>query len=687
MPDTYHAPALILTALLLPAFGYLYRRNRDARTLLWLLGFLFSIVAMLLLYPMGSRTSFGHSSPWMQAAGQSAFLAGTAVFLASLSPLGFRFRQRRILFVVPYTAPLVLYSILLYGVYGGHPTHLALLLLFPELGAVSLVAGYFWGAEPYSMPRWLGIAVCLVLGGTAYWVFLTQGATAGLVAVESANLLMTSLLVVFVFRRISPGVVLTVMGFFAWSLVGLRILPGASAASGASLYLLQVIIMGKVVAAIGMILLALEDEVAANKAGRERERRARLELEAYTRLMLARRRVPDFDQQGPEVCESVAAHSRFAQVGLLLHSGGRFRLAGSAGLETAIIKALDDLAARLPATGFLAAGSAPPALDGSQTVVLDLDPWLAPGDDLKRLGFTRVLAVPMLNRAVTEGALLLAGLRPGEQRKGGGGHLPGGPSDALRPEDLLPIEMFTARLQATRSQTMMFEKLIDSEKFGHLGQLAASVTQQLNNPLTVILGYASLLESTSTLEPQDRKGVESILVEARHMRGTLESLARISRPQSDQSAAVSIAELLTDLGELHRPEFLERSIQFRLSVAPNLPRALCSPQQLRQAVRHCLQFAMDAVANPGAPFDESRIIRLEAIREGGLVRILIAHSGPGFVSPERAFDPFMPPQNGKESTGLGLSLCASILRDNDGRASAINLEPQGAAIILELNAA
>ena len=96
---------------------------------------------------------------------------------------------------------------------------------------------------------------------------------------------------------------------------------------------------------------------------------------------------------------------------------------------------------------------------------------------------------------------------------------------------------------------------------------------------------------------------------------------------------------------------------------------------------------MDAVASPGAPLDDSRTIRLEATSEGGMVQILIAHSGPGFVSPARAFDPFLPPQNGRESTGLGLGLCASILRDNEGRASAINLEPQGAAIILELKAA
>jgi signal transduction histidine kinase len=215
------------------------------------------------------------------------------------------------------------------------------------------------------------------------------------------------------------------------------------------------------------------------------------------------------------------------------------------------------------------------------------------------------------------------------------------------------------------------------------------VTQQLNNPLTVILGYASMLEETSSLDPQERKGIESILAEARRMRDTLDSLTRISRPQTGQFTAVSVSELLLDLEQLHRSEFLRRSIEFRLSIAPGLPRVLCHAQQLRQAVLHCLQFAIEAAESgaPGAAAEEVKTVRLEATAEGNQVQILIAHSGPGFLQPDRAFDPFVPKQAGGETAGLGLSLCASILRDHNGRASAVNLEPRGAAILLELSAA
>jgi len=538
------------------------------------------------------------------------------------------------------------------------------------------------------MPAWLGAAVCVVFGYIGLWICFAMGGDWPLNFVQCANRFMTALLLVYVFRRVSPGLILSLLGFTAWSLSIFEIFPSISHNLAVDTSLARIMVMAKVVAALGLILLALEDQLAINQAGQERERRARRELEAYTDLILSRRRVEDFDRQATEICQTVTTHSRFAQAALILQTAGRYRLAGAAGLDPAIVAALDELAARIPVEGFLSPGSAPAAVAQSHTVTLNLGPWLRPGDDLKRLRFTFALAVPMTGRSVTEGFLLLSGMRNAPTRAVQA-YLSSPQEEPLRHDDLLPIEMLAARLQATRSQTMMLEKLIDSEKFAGLGQLAGNVTQQLNNPLTVILGYASLLEETSSLDPQERKGIESILTEARRMRATLESLTRISRPQTGQFTAVSVAEMLTDMEQLHRSEFLRRSIEFRLNIAPGLPRVLCHAQQLRQAVLHCLQFAIEAVESQSSAeaADEVKTVRLEATAEGNQVQILIAHSGPGFLQPERAFDPFVPAQATGETAGLGLSLCATILRDHNGRASAVNLEPRGAAILLELQAA
>lgn len=675
MPDAYQTPALLLTAVLLPAFGYLYLRSRDARTLLWFLGFFFSLLAAL-----GSYAGPECQHPWLTAAGQSSLQLGSALFLASLSPRKFRIGRFQIFYVIPYILPLVIYSILLHGVFRGVEPRCPSLLLFPALGLVCLCAALTWGAESNIMPPWVGISTCAALGCLAFWTFFVAGATRALSFIEAANLLLTALFVLFLFRRFSPGVLLSVGGFVAWSLNIVKAFPALAQFPVVHPGLSHIVELGKVVAALGMIMLALEDELASNQAAQERERRARRELEAYSKLVLARRRVEEFDHQGSEICELVAEHSRFAQAALLLERAGGFRLAGSAGLEGATAKALGELVRRIPALGFLEPGSAPSAVEQSLTVNLDLAPWLRPGDDLKRLHFTSVLAVPIASRTSTEGAILLAGMRPIKNAEGHN-------SDRLRLDDLLPLELLAGRLQATRSQTRMMEKLIDSEKFSHLGQLAANVTHELNNPLTVVLGYATLLEETTALHGQDRKAVDAILAEARHMRSTLESLARVARPMSDQQAAVSVSELLSDMGELHRSEFLSRSIEFRLSIAPALPRVLCSAQQLRQAVGHCLQFAIDAMEKPAPESENPKTIRVEAASEGDRVQILVGHSGPGFPNPERAFDALAAARADAEAASLGLSLCATLLKDNNGRALAVNLEPKGAAIILELKAA
>lgn len=672
MHDWYQIPALILTTLLLPAFGHLYLRSRDTRTLLWFLAVLLVVVRMCLFFPFGAWDTFHTTHPWVAASGEACGLLSSALLLASLSPLRFRAGKVKILYVIPFIAPMLIYAILSYGVFRSvTPPGLAF-LIFPTLCLLSIFAGVFWVLAEGGGRLVVAAFSLFFFGGLALWSCFRPGLFWPLTFAESGNHVVAALLVMLIFRRLSPGVLIAMLGLFGWACPALLITPQIAGHPELIFTLIRVVTLAKVVTALGLILVTLENEVALNQATAERDRRARKELEAYTKLVLTRRRAEDFDRQGDEICQMVVEHSRFSQAALILmQPPGVYRLAGAAGLDAAVQKGLDALAARIRMDAFPPPGSAPSAVGNSQTLRLSLEPWLTPGDDLRRLRFISTLAVPMQGREATEGALLLGAMRPG---------------DPLRPDDLLPLETLAARLQAVRSQTSMLEKLIDSEKFAGLGQLAGAVTQQLNNPLTVILGYASLLEEAPNLDDHERKAMKAILSEARTMRSTLQSLSRIARAPVGPRAAVSVLELVTDLERLHRSEFLQRSIEFRLNVPSAIPRVLCHGQQLRQAVLHCLQFAMEAVENQEPP--SNRTVRLEAIAEGDRVRIVVAHSGPGFHHPESAFDPCLPPQTGgTEASGLGLSLCATILRENNGNASAVNLKPQGAAILLELHAA
>ena len=672
MPDSYHLPALVLTVLLLPAFGHLYFRTRNTRTLLWFLGFLFATIRMLQYTGIGLwNVADTTAHPWIASIGESVSLIAAGLFLASLTPLGFRIGRIKILYAIPFLIPLVIYTFLIYGVYEGKAPATIALILFPSLGGLSLFVGCLWAISNRGLPRGIPLALCIILGAFGEWICVRVGGPWPLVFVECATHLTTALLVFYCFRRISPGTVLAFLGFLAWSLNIGQTLPMLHHGEP-GIWVIRTIALAKVVAAIGLILIALEDELSIKQLAQARERHAREEMEAYSRLSLTRRRVEDFDRQAPALCQSIVANSRFQQAALiLLQNSGQYRLAGAAGFDDAIVNGLESLAGRIPVAGFLEAGTAPQTLEHSQTFDLDLSPYLLPGDDLARLKIITVQAIPLRGRASTEGAFFLTGLEN-----------PGEPISAI---DLLPLEVLASRLQSVRSQTMMLEKLVEAEKFVGLGQLAGNVTRQLNNPLTVILGYASLLDETEDLNPQTHKAIDAILTEARHMRLTLESLARMSRPQGDQVSAISVTELLNDLEQLHRSEFVQRSIDFRVHIAPALPRVLGNAQQVRQAVLYCLQFAMDAVEKLDPAIEKT--VRLEAAAEKDHVQILVAHTGSKFPSPARAFDPFVPEPSTEESVSLGLSVCASILRENNGKASALNFEPRGAGILLELQAA
>ncbi len=177
---------------------------------------------------------------------------------------------------------------------------------------------------------------------------------------------MTVVLLVFVTRRFSPGVFLSVLGFTRLvAFRSCRCFPGSATTPASTSIWSRVIAMGKVVAALGMIVLALEDELNINKAAQRARAPRPVQLEAYTNLMLTRRRVEDFDRQGADICEIIVKHSRFAQAALLLEHSGRYRLAGCAGLDNAIAKALGELAAAHSVAGFLAPDSAPAAAEHS----------------------------------------------------------------------------------------------------------------------------------------------------------------------------------------------------------------------------------------------------------------------------------------------------------------------------------
>src|ERR1700677_1573415 len=162
MLDDYQIPAIALIAALMLAFAYLHSRFRSMRTLLWMLALGFSGLQSIFRWmsdnwtvsPVEAATTANvQALHWISAAGESCLILSSALFLASLSPTYFRIGRFRILFVVPYIVPVLLYVALYFGG-SQHPTG-PLLRLYIFLAYWAAGAAIIWSLQKGAIPTWL----------------------------------------------------------------------------------------------------------------------------------------------------------------------------------------------------------------------------------------------------------------------------------------------------------------------------------------------------------------------------------------------------------------------------------------------------------------------------------------------------------------------------------------------------
>lgn len=675
MLDDYQIPAGALLAALMFAFWYLHRRVRTVRTLLWLLGIFFAELHAALfwrvtnsvspLIPWVFRGRLSPSSPWMSVVSESAMMIASALFLGSLSPLTFRVGHRRVLFVIPYIAPLLAYTILYYG-FVPRPEGW-MLWVYVALAACAIAVAGVWSFSGGVIPVWLAELIVTAAAVGCGYSYLHGNVFWPLSIGISGNLLMTALLVIYTFRRATPGVLLTTIGFAMWAVPSFMSIEGASLDGSAMVSLARAWILSKVVLALGLLLLVMEDEIERNRVAGKREQRLRRELEAYARQPLTARSLEKFDEQASQICALIAEYSRFSRVALVMRGrGGGYQLVGSAGLDRATTTALETVIEELPEECFT--GEKPGLVAGSEARLLDMKPWLKPGDDLEQIHLTEFASIILgAQDGDVDGALLLDGQRA--------------PEDPLTAEDLLSVQILAGRIRSARAQSLTMGKLIDAERSTGVGRLAIHVAQELHNPLTVVLGYAALLEEMIATGVE-RRAAEGILLEARRMRSVLDRLALFSRHQTERYSEFSLSGVMLDMEQFHRADFLRESIEFNGQIAADVPKLYGNQHRIRQAMMHVMQYAIDMVGRQRG--GEQKSIRVEANSQADYVRVEFFHSGAWLAHPERIFDALGSGFPADVVAGVGLSLCAEILREYGGTVAAANLSPRGVSITVDL---
>ena len=144
MPDSYQLPAIVLTALLLPAFAQLYLRSRDTRTLLWFLGFFFAVLRMLQFYDLACGPFLTPASTPGCRRRPDRYPHQFGSFSGLLVAATFRVGRITILYAIPFIIPLIAYALLHLRRLPRHTPSGMQFLIFPALGGLSLFAGCAW---------------------------------------------------------------------------------------------------------------------------------------------------------------------------------------------------------------------------------------------------------------------------------------------------------------------------------------------------------------------------------------------------------------------------------------------------------------------------------------------------------------------------------------------------------------
>jgi signal transduction histidine kinase/ActR/RegA family two-component response regulator len=236
------------------------------------------------------------------------------------------------------------------------------------------------------------------------------------------------------------------------------------------------------------------------------------------------------------------------------------------------------------------------------------------------------------------------------------------------------LDEMKSRLKAS------YERLLVGEKMGLMGQVVSGIAHELNNPLTIVVGYTELLMTTQ----QDEKlkaSLTRIHDGAQRASKIVRNLLTFARQQKPERKITDVNSVLLKTIDLRAYELRVSNIELVTELAP-VPRTMTDPHQLQQVFLNLIMNAEHAMLETNG---RGRLAIKSSVK-GGHIEILFEDDGPG-ISEEnlrKIFDPFFTTKSVGKGTGLGLSICQGIVAEHGGRLNAASTPGCGARFVVEL---
>ena len=225
----------------------------------------------------------------------------------------------------------------------------------------------------------------------------------------------------------------------------------------------------------------------------------------------------------------------------------------------------------------------------------------------------------------------------------------------------------------------MWERVLQTDKLASIGQLAAGVAHEINNPLSLILGYTKLLRKECNSGEAVKEDIDVIYDNARLCKTIVEDLLNFSRQTKANLVPtdlnVSIDTAVASLEET----FKTGEISITREYDKSLPYLSADEDKMKRIFMNLLMNSAQAT-KPGG----SITIRTEHDREGNGIRIIMTDTGSGIPEEimNRIFEPFFTTKPPGQGTGLGLAVTYGMVKEQKGEISVKSKEGEGTSVTL-----